>query len=120
MIEVVKTVIQIIIPLGILNVWFFRNGKRTTYRGKNAENLKAEFKAYGLSDSVFYVVGFLKITSAVFLLIGLFVPVVVAPAAATMAFLMLGAVLMHAKVSDPLVRYLPAGLMLGMSLALLL
>jgi hypothetical protein len=42
----------------------------------------------------------------------------VAPTAAVLALLMLGAILMHMRVRDPLVRSLPATLMLGMSVFL--
>jgi hypothetical protein len=53
-------------------------------------------------------------------LLGYVMPVLVQPAAALLALLMLGAVLMHAKVKDPAIRYLPASLMLLMALLLLL
>ena len=54
------------------------------------------------------------------LLLGFLLPVLVLPGAALLALLMLGAVAMHAKVRDPAIRYLPAVLMLVMSLLVLL
>ena len=44
--------------------------------------------------------------------------VVVLPAAAVVAVLMLGAVTMHLKVRDPVSKYVPAALMLAMSVAI--
>ena len=51
--EYVGTVLQLILALGIVNVWLLRSGRATAYRGGNASNLKSEFAAYGLPDWVF-------------------------------------------------------------------
>lgn len=118
--EILTTAIQIIIPLGIINVWLLRSGRATTFRGGGAPNLKAEFSAYGLPEWAYYTVGALKLSAAGLLLAGFFVPGLVLPGAALMTVLMLGAVLMHAKAGDPAARYLPAALMLIMSLVLVL
>jgi uncharacterized membrane protein YphA (DoxX/SURF4 family) len=109
-----------ILAFGIFNVWFVREKRSSPYRGGDAPNLQAEFASYGLSSSMFYLVGGLKVLAAVLLLLGYVMPVLVQPAAALLALLMLGAVLMHAKVKDPAIRYLPASLMLLMALLLLL
>ena len=118
--EIISPIIQIILALGILNVWFIRAGRTSKYRGRAAANLKDEFTSYGLSSAVFYVVGTLKSVLAVMLLMGLFIPALVRPSAVILALIMVGAVGMHAKVKDPAIRYLPASLMLLMSLLLLL
>ncbi|MFU8848675.1 MAG: DoxX family protein [Opitutales bacterium] len=118
--DLIKTLIQIIIPLGILNVWLVRPKQATSYRGKNAASLKEEFAAYGLPEWSFYTVGALKLSAAAMLLLGFLLPPLVPPAAALMAVLMLGAVVMHAKVGDPAGRYLPAAVMLFFSLVLLI
>ena len=115
----VGTILQLIIPLGIFNVWLLRAGRSTAYRGGAAASLKAEFAAYGLPDWSYYVIGVLKLSAAALLLLGFLLPVLVLPGAALMAALMLGAVLMHAKVNDPAIRYLPAFTMLVMSLIVL-
>jgi uncharacterized membrane protein YphA (DoxX/SURF4 family) len=116
--DILTATIQLIIPLGILNVWLLRRNRSTSYRGGDAPSLKAEFQAYGLPEWVFFTVGFLKLSSAAMLLVGFFVPILLVPGALMMAALMLGAVLMHAKVGDPPLRYVPALLMLVMSLYL--
>jgi hypothetical protein len=117
--DILTASIQLIIPLGIINVWLLRQGRSTAYRGGDAPNLKAEFQAYGLPEWVFFTIGFLKLSAAAMLLIGFLLPALVVPGAVLMAGLMLGAVVMHAKVGDPAIRYLPASLMLAMSLLLI-
>jgi uncharacterized membrane protein YphA (DoxX/SURF4 family) len=115
--DIAIMIIQIIIALGIFNVWLLRYNKATSYRGGGASNMKEEFRVYGLPAWSVNVVGFLKLVLAVLLLIGIWFPVVVLPAAAGMAILMIGALAMHFKVKDPLMRSLPAFSMLVMSLA---
>lgn len=112
--------LQIIVALGLLNVWLIRSNKKTEYRGCNSCSLNEEFAAYGLPLWFFYVVGFLKITSAIALLIGIWIPFLVFPAAVTIAILMLGAILMHFKVGDSFKKFLPALIMLILSLLICL
>lgn len=117
--ETFSAIIQIIIPFGILNVWLLRSRRATNYRGGEAATLQGEFTVYGLPKFIFYTVGTLKLSAAAMLLLGFFLPDLVIPGAALMSALMLGALVMHAKTGDPAIRYLPAGLMLFMSLFLL-
>jgi len=100
--------IQLVIGLGILNVWLLRYRKATDFRGGNAKNLKEEFEVYGLPGWFMGVVGFFKILFAVMLIAGIWVPLLTKPAAIGMAILMLGAVSMHIKVKDPVKKGLPA------------
>ena len=119
MMEMVKIICQVIIGLGILNVWILRFNRSTAYRGKQARNLKEEFEAYGLPGWFIYLVGAIKIPAAVALLAGIFVPVLVVPAASAMAVLMLGAIFMHLKVADEPKKFLPASAVLVLSLILI-
>lgn len=107
---------QLVVALGIYNVWLLRNGRPTEWRGGNAASLRDEFAVYGLPAWVMALVGTLKLTFASLLLIGLWVPAFVVPAAVGLAVLMLGAVLMHAKIADPPRRWLPAAAMLALCL----
>jgi uncharacterized membrane protein YphA (DoxX/SURF4 family) len=111
-------ILQAIVGLGLLNVWLLRRESATAYRGGDAKNLKDEFATYGLPAPMFYIVGGLKIMCGVLLLVGLAYPPVVLPAAAVVAVLMMGAVAMHLKVRDPVSKYVPAALMLAMSVAI--
>jgi uncharacterized membrane protein YphA (DoxX/SURF4 family) len=99
---------QLIIALGLLNVWLVRSGKATPWRGGAATNMREEFAAYGLPTWFMWVVGGLKVSLAILLIVGLWVNTVSRPAAIGVAVLMLGAIAMHVKVGDPLRKSLPA------------
>lgn len=109
-------IVQLIIALGIMNVWFFRFRKATEWRGGNAKNMQEEFSNYGLPKWFMLLIGFLKVTFAVLLLIGIWIPVLTQPAALGIAVLMVGAIVMHLKIKDPLKKSLPAFIMLVLSL----
>lgn len=117
--KILLNTVQIIVALGLVNVWVLRFGRKTAYRGGAGESLPGEFAAYGLPGWFVWLVGALKLSCAVLFVAGLWLPKAVAPAAGVLIGLMLGAILMHLKVRDPLVRSLPAALMLGMSVFLL-
>lgn len=109
-------VLQVIVALGILNVWILRFSKSTAWRGGTATNMKEEFQTYGLPSWSVVVIGFLKLACAAALLIGIWFPEATKPAAIVLAVLMAGAVLMHIKVKDPVKKSLPAFIMLVLSL----
>jgi len=113
--SMIGSILQVIVGVGLLNVWLLRRDSATAYRGGEAKNLKEEFATYGLPAPMFYIVGGLKIICGVLLLVGLGYRPVVLPAAAVVVVLMLGAVAMHVKVGDAVSKYVPAALMLAMS-----
>jgi uncharacterized membrane protein YphA (DoxX/SURF4 family) len=113
----IVSILQIILALGLINVWLVRFNTHTQYRGKGAMNMKDEFSAYGLPAWSVYVVGAVKLAVTVALIAGLWLPFLVYPAAVVLVMLMLGAVSMHIKVHDPFIRAVPALLMLLMSVA---
>lgn len=106
---------QLVIALGLFNVWVLRFGKPTAYRGGAAQNMREEFAVYGLPNWALFAVGALKLTIAGLLIAAVWFAGLRQPAAATLALLMLGAVLMHLRVRDPLVRSVPALSMLALS-----
>lgn len=118
--EALNILIQLVIGLVILNVWFVRARRCTPYRGGGAQTLREEFNTYGLPSWSFYAVGVLKVTSALALLAGIWLPVLVSPAALVMAILMLGAVVMHLRAGDPPIKFFPAATLLVLSLCLIL
>jgi hypothetical protein len=117
--ETFKIIFQLIVGLGILNVWLLRFNKKTTYRGGEAANMKDEFKAYGLSENLVYIVGFIKVSLALMLLAGIWLKMLVDPAAIGMAVMMLGAITMHLKIKDSLKQTLPAIILLVICLIIL-
>jgi uncharacterized membrane protein YphA (DoxX/SURF4 family) len=100
--------LQIIIAIGLLNVWLIRFNKSTPFRGGNATSLKEEFSSYGLPAWFSYLVGALKISSAIFLILGLWFPQFVLPVVLLVSTLMLGAIFMHIKIKDPIIKSVPA------------
>ncbi|HKK50534.1 MAG TPA: DoxX family protein [Myxococcota bacterium] len=110
----ILSALQLIVGLGLLNVWLVRAGSATAYRGGDAKTLKEEFAEYGLPSAAFHIVGALKVASGIVLLAGLFMNAPVRIAAGIVAALMIGALAMHVKVGDPAKRSVPAALMLIM------
>ena len=106
--ETFAKICQVIVGCGLLNVWLLRFNKPTSYRGGAAGNMLQEFAAYGLPAWSCYLVGFLKVVSALALLAGLLHPELVLPAASVVAVLMAGALGMHLKVGDAPKKSLPA------------
>ena len=113
--ETIQNIIQIFIAIGIFNVWILRYGKSSLWRGGEAKNMKEEFQVYGLPSWFVGVIGFLKILFALMLIVGLWFPALVQPAAIGIAVLMLGAIVMHIKVKDPVTKSLPAFSLLVLS-----
>jgi uncharacterized membrane protein YphA (DoxX/SURF4 family) len=81
--------------------------------------MKEEFETYGLPVWFMWIIGFLKLLFAVLLIIGIWYPLLVTPAASGIALLMIGAIIMHLKIKDPLKKSLPAFTMLVLSLLVL-
>ena len=102
------TAAKIILFVSIVNVWFFRANRGTQWRGGAALTMKEEFKVYGLSETMMYMIGVLKVLSAIGLIVSIWYPMLAIPASAAMGFLMTGAIWMHLKVKDPIKKALPA------------
>jgi len=118
--EYLTIALKLIVGLSILNVWLFRSGKETQWRGGDAGNLEEEFKAYGLPKWFMWTIGGLKILLAVALIASIYYAELEIYAAYGIAFLMLGAVGMHIKVKDPIKKSFPAFTFLVLSLAIAL
>ena len=112
------SVLQLVVGVGLLNVWLVRSRSATAYRGGSATSLQDEFAVYGLPSFAFYVVGALKVASAIVLIGGVWFALPVRLAAGVIAGLMVGALLMHIKVSDPAKKAVPATIMLVLSAAI--
>lgn len=106
---------QLIIALGICNVWLIRANRATNYRGGNARTMEEEFHVYGLSTTCMKIVRVCKLLSAALLISGVWIPALTRVGAISMAVLMVAAVLMHAKVRDPIRKAVPAASLLLLS-----
>ena len=115
MLHTISTISQVIIALGLLNVWILRFNKETPYRGGIAKTMREEFTEYDLPAWSCYFIGFLKITASLFLLAGVQFPQLILPSAILILFLMLAAFTMHIIVRDPIKKALPAFSLLVLS-----
>ena len=117
-------ILKIIIALGLLNVWVLRFDKITPYRGGDAKNMIEEFKNYGLPSTFMYGVGLFKVLLALFLLVSVFmadaIDKYVSVGLVFLSFVMVGSILMHLRIKDPLKKSMPAILMIIMSVIVLL
>ena len=116
--QIIIYILQITAALGLLNVWLLRFNQRTAYRGGSAGSMREEFATYGLPPWFAYVIGILKVGSAIALIVGIWIPVLVLPAAGLIGVLMVGALSMHIKIHDPLKKSLPALGMLAICLGI--
>ena len=116
--QTITLILQVVIALGLFTVWLLRFSRSTPYRGGAAETMPEEFLAYGLPRWSTYLVGLLKLGAGLALIIGLWHPHWVRPAALLIAGLMVGAICMHFKIRDPLKKNLPALVMLILSVSL--
>ena len=110
--------LQVVVALGLLNVWLVRANSGTPYRGGGSRSMAEEFAAYGLPDWARIVVGTLKVGAAAALIAGIWMSALVVPAAVLVSVLMLGALAMHFKVGDPLRKSVPALIVLLLCVAI--
>jgi hypothetical protein len=116
--ETLIKIIQIVIAFGLLNVWLLRANKQTPYRGGDAKNMSEEFAKYGLPFWFMILIGTLKVGFAILLLVGIWFPSIAYYSAIGISFLMAGAMAMHLRVKDPLIKFLPAFSLLILSLVI--
>ena len=109
--KVLSKILSVVVGLTVINVWLFRSGKSTSYRGGNASNLMEEFEVYGLGD-YFMTIGIIKVSLAVLLLLSIYFNKLKLISSLGIAIMMLVAVYMHFSVGDELVKSMPASVML--------
>jgi len=108
--------LQCIVSFSILNVWLVQANKNTPWRGGNAKSIIEEFQVYGLPVWSCYLIGTLKVLFALGLIAAIWFPSLRQICALGLAFLLLGSIAMHLKISDPIKKSFPAFLFLCMCL----
>ncbi len=111
-------VAKMIIFITIINVWLIRVNKPTPWRGGEAKSMKEEFETYGLSTTIMYIVGTIKVILALVLLSSIWLTALSTIAAGAMGIFMLGAIAMHFKIADPKIRSFPALILLLLSIGI--
>jgi len=97
--------LQALVAASVFFVWVVRYG-----------NIIEEFKQYGLPEWLRDLVGILKVTFAMMLLIGIQRPPVAVAGALGIALLMGGAVFTHLRVGNPWFKMLPSLTLLVLSI----
>ncbi|WP_439153327.1 DoxX family protein [Winogradskyella sp.] len=118
--DYVIVALKLIVALSILNVWLIQPKKKTKWRGGDATTIIEEFKAYGLSETFCYVVGFLKVGLALILLASLKFENLTLIGSIGLSLLLLGSIAMHVKIKDPLFKSFPAFLFIVLNLIIIL
>jgi hypothetical protein len=108
--------LKIIVGISILNVWLLQKNKVTKWRGGEAQTIFEEFEVYGFSQQFCYVIGFLKVSLALLLIASIQFNGLTLIGSLGLAILLLGSILMHFKIKDPLYKSFPAFLFFVMNL----
>jgi uncharacterized membrane protein YphA (DoxX/SURF4 family) len=114
--RILAVICQVLIALGVGNVWLLRSGKPTRWRPEGADNMAEEFRHYGFPDWMRTFAGAAKLVVAALLILGIWYPPLAVVAGLAMALLMAVAVGAHLKVGDPLLKSLPSFTLLLLSL----
>ena len=114
--EYIIIALKLIVGLSILNVWIINPKKSTKWRGGNASTIIEEFHTYGLPTWFCYAIGFLKVSLALLLIASIWFPNLQEIAGLGLAALLLGSIIMHFKIKDPLYKSYPAFIFMVMCL----
>ena len=117
---ILRIALQLVVALGILNVWVLRFNQATPFRGGDAKTMREKFASYGLPFRFMYLIGLLKVGLAFELIAAIWIPQLATPAAPGLGLLMLGALAMHLRVKDPIQKSLPALTVLFLCAAIVL
>ena len=109
--KLLSKILSVIVGLTVINVWLFRSGKSTSYRGGDANSLMEEFVVYGLGD-YFLTIGIIKVALAILLILSLYFQKLRLISASGIGLMMLVAIFMHFSVGDELIKSMPASVML--------
>ena len=109
--KLLSKILSVIVGLTVINVWLFRSGKSTSYRGGDANSLMEEFVVYGLGD-YFLTIGIIKVGLAILLILSLYFQKLRLISASGIGLMMLVAIFMHFSVGDELIKSMPASVML--------
>ena len=109
--KLLSKILSLIVGLTVINVWLFRSGKETAYRGGDAASLMDEFVVYGLGD-YFLTIGIIKVGLAILLILSLYFQKLRLISASGIGLMMLVAIFMHFSVGDELIKSMPASVML--------
>ena len=114
-----QIVLNLIIAFTLLNVWLIRCNKQTIFRGGDSTSMEEEFSTYGLPKWFMYTIGCMKVIIAILLIVGIWINALNFYCYISLCVLMLGAIIMHLKVKDEMIKSVPAFSILTLLLLLL-
>lgn len=79
-----------------------------------------EFKRWGYPDTIRTATGAVELLSGVLLLVGIAVPALAITGALLIIFAMIGALATHLRARDPIAKWLPAAVLLALTLTLVI
>ena len=106
---------KVIVGISILNVWLLQLNKPTRWRGGDAKTIVDEFKVYGFSKNFCYLIGFLKVSLALILIASIQLETLTLTGSLGLTVLLIGSIVMHIIVKDPLYKSFPAFLFIVMN-----
>lgn len=106
--SILPTLAQVFIAIAMYDVWLFRYDKPQRARGGDATTMEEEFAVYGLPAWFRNLVRVLKLLSGTLMVVGIWFDQVAFVAGGMLVVLMGGAIAMHIKVQDPLLKSVPA------------
>ncbi|PQJ81872.1 DoxX family protein [Polaribacter glomeratus] len=107
---------KVIVGISILNVWLLQQNKPTRWRGGDAKTIVEEFTVYGFSKNFCYLIGFLKVSLAIILMASIQFEMLTLVGSLGLTALLMGSIVMHIIVKDPLYKSFPAFLFIVMNL----
>ena len=114
--DIVHLLFCLAMGLALLYVWLFRFSKPSPFRGEVVKDLVQEFFDYELPLRLVWIVGSLKVTAAIALILSIFILRLTLPATALISILMEGAIALHVRIKDRLIKSVPAAGLLVMTL----
>lgn len=117
-IDYIIIALKVIVSTSILNVWLVQSKKPTRWRGGSANTIIEEFEVYGLSKTFCYIIGFLKVSLALVLLLSIKFETLTLIGSLGLTVLLLGSIAMHFKVKDELYKSFPAFVFIVMNLVI--
>ena len=116
--EYIIIFLKIIVGVSIINVWLIQPNNPSRWRGGDAKTIIEEFNVYGLSKTFYKVVFVVKVGLAILLLLSIKYDFLTLYSSLGLAALLLGSIVMHFKVKDPLMKSFPAILFMIMNLTI--
>jgi preprotein translocase subunit YajC len=101
-------VAQAFIAIAMFDVWLFRYNRPQRARGGDAQTMAEEFRVYGLPDWFRNLIRVLKLSAGTLMVVGIWSAQAALVAGIMLVIMMGGAIVMHIKVRDPLLKSVPA------------